>query len=163
MLLTAYFLPEFDFGEDRTEELMNISEFPWLGSNVRYSSNGELFHSVVDADVFELPIGDYNSTPIRVGVFGVCTQATPNLAGCSGKAKFESVIHHSSRCVQYLKKEQNCDIVIALTHVSLAVDKDIAESVPGIDVIIGGHDHDPFLLIHRKFNIYFIGTLILFI
>jgi 2',3'-cyclic-nucleotide 2'-phosphodiesterase (5'-nucleotidase family) len=136
---------------------MDISEFPWLGSNIRYSSNGELFHTVLDTDIFEIPTGECDSTissTIRVGVFGVCTQATPNLAGCSGKAKFENVVHHSSRCTQYLKNEQSCDVVIALTHVSLAIDKDIAESVPGIDVIIGGHDHDPFLLIHRKYASY---------
>lgn len=142
---------EFDFGEDRTEELMDMSEFPWLGSNIRYAKDRSLFHTVMDTDVFEIP-GDSDSTrrPVRVGVFGVCTQATPNLAGCSGKAVFESVIQHSSRCTEYLRNEQRCDVVLAFTHVSLAVDKDIAESVPGIDVIIGGHDHDPFLLIHRK-------------
>ena len=146
---------EFDFGEDRLEELMDISEFPWLGSNIRYASSGELFHSVLDTDVFEVPVegcvGE-GIQPVKVGVFGVCTQATPNLASCTGKAKFENVIKHSKRCTEYLRNVHHCDIVLALTHVSLAIDKDIAESVPGIDVILGGHDHDPFLLMHRTFH-----------
>ena len=36
---------EFDFGAERTKELMNKSSFPWLGSNVRDArppSNGTL-------------------------------------------------------------------------------------------------------------------------
>ncbi|KAF0746995.1 hypothetical protein AaE_007912 [Aphanomyces astaci] len=70
-----------------------------------------------------------------------------------------------SRCVDDLKA-RGADVIIALTHVSIAHDKLLAKRVPGIDVIIGGHDHDPFTLyqgktfIHKSGqNAYWLGRL----
>lgn len=144
---------------------MDKSSFPYLGSNVRDTATGNIFHSTVDTDIFEIPLNSSNkvegsggdsssssSSVVRVGVFGVCTQATPNLAFPTAAVTFENVIAHSKRCIQYLKSEQKCDIVCAFTHVGLESDKEIAE-IPGLDIIIGGHDHDPYMLLHH-------GTLI---
>ena len=133
---------------------MNQSKFPWLGSNIRYANTGNLFHTILDTDYFEIPTfladGVTKGPTIRVGVFGVCTQATPNLSSPSEKILFEDVINHSKRCVHILRSDNHCDVVIALTHVALAKDKDIAEMVPGIDLIIGGHDHDPAMLVTHQ-------------
>ena len=41
-----------------------------------------------------------------------------------------------------LKDEDNCDIVIALTHMRNPNDIRLAENAPRIDLILGGHDHD---------------------
>ena len=41
-----------------------------------------------------------------------------------------------------LKDESKCDIVIALTHMRQPNDIKLAENVPRIDLILGGHDHD---------------------
>ena len=35
----------------------------------------------------------------------------------------------------------DCDILIALTHIGVKKDCILAESVPGIDIISGGHSH----------------------
>jgi 2',3'-cyclic-nucleotide 2'-phosphodiesterase (5'-nucleotidase family) len=61
---------EFDFGGERTSELMKMSKFPWLGSNVRNSSNPstQLFSNVMDFDEFE--INTVKAGRIKVGVFG---------------------------------------------------------------------------------------------
>jgi 5'-nucleotidase/UDP-sugar diphosphatase len=150
---------EFDFGDDRLKELMDMGEYPWLGSNVRLASSElqenkvsettssrELFHKrVLDIDIFDC--GTY-----RVGVFGVCTASTPNLSSPSPNVVFESELEHAQRATKLLQ-ERGCDVILALTHVSIAVDKAIA-AIDGINMIIGGHDHDPFLLFEN-------GTLII--
>ena len=41
-----------------------------------------------------------------------------------------------------LKDENDCDIVIALTHMRQPNDIKLAENVSRIDLILGGHDHD---------------------
>ena len=41
-----------------------------------------------------------------------------------------------------LKDEENCDIVIALTHMRQPNDIKLAENASRIDLILGGHDHD---------------------
>jgi 5'-nucleotidase len=55
---------------------------------------------------------------------------------------------HSRRCVKELK-DMGCEVIVALTHVSLHTDKSLAE-IPGIDVIIGGHEHTPYLFMQKE-------------
>jgi 5'-nucleotidase len=43
-----------------------------------------------------------------------------------------------------LKVNQDCDIVICLSHVGTMYDKMALAAVPGIDIILGGHSHDVF-------------------
>ena len=168
---------EFDFGSDAVANLMDMSEFKWLGSNVRHSDSRQLFHHTVDVDTFEVSIGtsdsssssasasasgtisgrsssstssctSSSSSSIRVGVFGVCTQRTPSLADPGDKVVFEDPVEHARRCITELKQVRGCDFVMGLTHVELSCDRQIAE-LAGVDVIIGGHDHEPFYLVHH--------------
>lgn len=41
---------------------------------------------------------------------------------------FEDAVAHSIRCTKFLRQEQVCDVVMALTHVSVTQDIDIAEA-----------------------------------
>ena len=50
-------------------------------------------------------------------------------------------------------QELNVDVVIAITHLRMPNDILLAKEVPGIDVILGGHDHSPylpFLTVHAR-------------
>ena len=40
-----------------------------------------------------------------------------------------------------MKEDHKCDLIIALTHMRLPNDEILAEEVPEIDLILGGHDH----------------------
>ena len=40
-----------------------------------------------------------------------------------------------------LKTAKKCEVVIALTHMRTPNDVRLAEEVPDIDLILGGHDH----------------------
>lgn len=50
-------------------------------------------------------------------------------------------IQAALKYVKQLKSEEKVDVVIILSHLGVGADKKIAESVPGIDIIIGGHTH----------------------
>eukprot|EP00037_Helgoeca_nana_P029647 m.356781 g.356781 ORF g.356781 m.356781 type:complete len:166 (+) comp28020_c0_seq38:930-1427(+) len=39
--------------------------------------------------------------------------------------------------------EEKCDVVVAITHNRLANDELLSDSAPSIDLILGGHDHEP--------------------
>jgi len=92
---------EFDYGDDRLRELMDMSNFPWLGSNVRESegtgAERPMFHTAMDVDVFHVPLLDGAS--VKVGVFGLCTAATPRLSHPSEKIVFEDPVRHAERQV----------------------------------------------------------------
>jgi 2',3'-cyclic-nucleotide 2'-phosphodiesterase (5'-nucleotidase family) len=81
---------------------------------------------------------------IRIGMFGVCTEDTPFLSAPGPDVRFDDITDTARTCVKHLRERDGADIIIALTHVSLAQDIALAQEVPGISVIVGGHDHEPY-------------------
>ncbi|CCI45874.1 unnamed protein product [Albugo candida] len=146
---------EFDFGVDTLIERMSESTFSWFGSNVflqrRQQSEKMMLPGVLEYRI--LPLRD---SGLKLGIFGVCTEATPQLSYPGDDVVFEDVIATSKRCVRVLKEEHHVDFLIALTHMSMEEDRTLARNAPEIDFILGGHDHEPFTvyeghtLIHKS-------------
>lgn len=130
---------EFDFGEDTLQELLERAAFTTFGSNIRLRDTGALLAHTTDTRIVPLANG------VRLGLFGVCTVATTTDSFATPNVAFESEVAHAKRCVESLRS-QGADVVVALTHVRLSVDKLLAQRVPGIDLILGGHDHEPMSL-----------------
>uniref|UniRef100_M4B7L0 5'-Nucleotidase C-terminal domain-containing protein n=2 Tax=Hyaloperonospora arabidopsidis (strain Emoy2) TaxID=559515 RepID=M4B7L0_HYAAE len=134
---------EFDFGADELKARMRDSTAKWFGSNVLDSVSGALFENVVDMEVVDLKDG------LKLGVFGVCTEETPTLSFPGSSIQFDDVFTTSRRCVDALKA-QGADFILALTHLPIAQDKKLARQVPGINLILGGHDHEPVTMYEGK-------------
>ena len=45
-----------------------------------------------------------------------------------------------------LREEDGCDLVIALTHMRVQHDEKFAREIPGVDLVLGGHDHEYYCL-----------------
>ncbi|MFQ4142995.1 bifunctional metallophosphatase/5'-nucleotidase [Chlorogloeopsis sp. ULAP02] len=72
---------------------------------------------------------------IRVGLIGVTLD--------SNKARYVSYtdpIETAKQQVRSLKGK--VDILIAVTHLSIEQDRKLAETIPEIDIILGGHEHE---------------------
>lgn len=54
---------------------------------------------------------------------------------------FEAPLHCAQRLVPLLRERYAPDLFVALTHIGYARDQELAATVPGIDLIIGGHSH----------------------
>lgn len=52
---------------------------------------------------------------------------------------FEQPTAAAAQVVPRLRKE--CDLLVALTHIGIKADRELAEHASGIDVILGGHTH----------------------
>ena len=76
----------------------------------------------------------------KVGVVGVANEETAQLANPGPELVFSDATEPLRQAVKDLNT-QGADIVIALTHVGLDRDKELAAAVDGIDVIVGGHSH----------------------
>ena len=55
---------------------------------------------------------------------------------------FSPAIEAATAAVKSLKDE-GADFIIAITHLGIARDRELARAVKGINLILGGHDHDP--------------------
>ncbi|MEO5374218.1 MAG: bifunctional metallophosphatase/5'-nucleotidase [Alphaproteobacteria bacterium] len=123
---------EFDFGAANLRERIGESKFPWLGANVTYGGTGipgVLPHIIRDMG------------GVKVGLFGILTAETSHLAA-DPRLTLEPEISKSHEMVAKLRHE-GADIVVAITHLDLAQDLRLAREVKGVDLILGGHDHDP--------------------
>ena len=80
---------------------------------------------------------------VTVGLVGVCTTSTPLSSARKPRgvvfAEAVPTAREHARRVAPL-----CDAVVALTHQTLPEDARLAEEVPEIAVILGGHEHTPF-------------------
>lgn len=123
---------DFNYGQEVLAERMAQAEFPVLAANVIKEATGE----VVGTSALLKTVGG-----VKVGIIGLSTPDTPvvthpkNVEGLV----FADPVERAQSLVSYL--EPKVDLIIALTHLGLAADKELAEAVPGIDVIVGGHSH----------------------
>jgi 5'-nucleotidase/UDP-sugar diphosphatase len=125
---------EFDFGVENFRTRLAESKFPWIVANLS-EPDGKPFNNLAPTHIREM-------SGVKVGFFGLITPATKSLAGSVATLGFEAVVPAAERAVKSLK-EQGAEVIIALTHLNFDDDVTLSRSVPGIDLILGGHDHEP--------------------
>jgi 5'-nucleotidase / UDP-sugar diphosphatase len=125
---------EFDFGPEVAAERIRESAFPWLGTNV-LGPDGRPAVGTVDLHVIE--VGGY-----RIGFFGLLAPETDVLSSPGPDITFAAPVETATAAVERLQA-QGADVIVALTHDDFADDRDVARQVEEIDLILGGHDHDP--------------------
>ncbi len=84
---------------------------------------------------------------VKVGIFGLTTPAT-NLISQPAPAVLDTNFVQTAAAMVETLMTNGCTVVVCLSHLGLADDRLVAQHVPGIHVIIGGHDH--FALEHAQ-------------
>jgi 5'-nucleotidase / UDP-sugar diphosphatase len=126
---------DFDKGMDVLKPLLDMASFPVMAANIVDSSSRQ----TVD---FVKPFVIIEKGGVKIGLFGIITHylrgmATPeNIKGLD----FEKEAATTRKMVDTLKT-LGVDIIIGLSHAGFRHDKAIADSVAGIDVIVGAHSH----------------------
>jgi len=77
---------------------------------------------------------------IRVGFFGLTTPET-NLASLPSPVFIDTLLIETAIEMIDSLKNNNCSVIICLSHLGVVYDKMIAANLPGIDLIFSGHDH----------------------
>ncbi|WP_170426559.1 bifunctional metallophosphatase/5'-nucleotidase [Ruegeria arenilitoris] len=124
---------EFDDGPEGLAAFVDAVSFPVISGNLDLSSSAELKDRVLNHVVLELG-GE------KIGLISALATDTVDTSSPGKDVLFQDEIESLTADVEALKAE-GVDIVIALTHVGLAKDLEIAERVPGLDLVIGGHSH----------------------
>jgi len=138
---------EFDPTYKQLQERLNQSNFHWTSANDRLRRNGKtsLFYKikkgVVDSipDTYTIKLKDKDGTIIKIGFFSVTIPSNKK-----EYVQYGNIYKEAKRA--YLKLEPKVDIVIGLTHVKIAQDRKIAEELPDLPLILGGHDHTNMLV-----------------
>ncbi|SFC64360.1 2',3'-cyclic-nucleotide 2'-phosphodiesterase/5'-or 3'-nucleotidase, 5'-nucleotidase family [Alkalibacterium subtropicum] len=122
---------EFDYGQQVFQDRRNESDFNWISANTEVVDPSIPITQPDPYQIFEM--GDK-----KIGVIGL-TQAPPATSptGIVGLG-FEN---YMETIEEYKSLRDDVDILVALNHVGIAADRQIAEVYDHFDVIIGGHSH----------------------
>ncbi|GGC83445.1 hypothetical protein GCM10007216_12600 [Thalassobacillus devorans] len=148
---------EFDLGSNEEghqtlADFVENAEFPFVAANVDFS-NDALFEGMFYEDVITHKAEDGNIyggiikrvEGEKVGIFGLTTEETVDISSPED-VTFEDYIEESEKIIDAFE-EKGVNKIIALTHLGLDDNADydndltLAETVDGIDIIVGGHTH----------------------
>lgn len=111
------------------------SKFAWISSNVRQLPSEEPFPKVPKYLLKEVEVA--NNASIKIGFFGLTIDSNKK-----SYVTYDDYIGAATEQVQVLRDQEKVDFVVAVTHLDIADDRQLAMNVPGIDLIIGGHEHE---------------------
>jgi 5'-nucleotidase / UDP-sugar diphosphatase len=122
---------EFDFGDEVLKARVGESRFKWLAANVIDKKTGKLF-----ADTPEFVVREFEG--VKVGLFGILLPATLRTSSPNNV----DILDPCATALRVMPKIRaaGAQVIVALTHLSMAEDKQLARC-SGVDVIIGGHEH----------------------
>lgn len=124
---------EFDFGTDILAERLAESRFQWLASNLR-DGDGQLLPGTEMTAIREV-------AGVKFGFIGLLTPTTGEQGNQGKKVVVADPVTVAKTKIPQLL-EQGAEIIVALTHQSLAEDERLARGVKNLDIILGGHDHE---------------------
>ncbi|OGL12867.1 MAG: hypothetical protein A3I14_10175 [Candidatus Rokubacteria bacterium RIFCSPLOWO2_02_FULL_73_56] len=125
---------EFDFGPGVLRERMREAKFAWLSANVQERATGAPFGG---AQALELrTLGG-----VRVGLFGLTTAETARVSSAGPGVVFADPLAAGREAARALRA-RGAQVVVALTHQAMADDRRLAAAA-GVDLILGGHEHEP--------------------
>lgn len=134
---------EFDIEKGQLQERINESEFTWISSNIEEKrpdgSSGPFVKHRNGASEIIRPYTIHkfnyeNGQSLRLGIIGVTLPFN----------KADSIIYEDiyvSFKNVYESIKDSCDAIVGLTHLEIDMDVKLAEVVPDLDLIIGGHEH----------------------
>ncbi|MFB6112448.1 MAG: bifunctional UDP-sugar hydrolase/5'-nucleotidase [Halobacteriaceae archaeon] len=123
---------DFDYGLDRTLELVRASPQSWVSSNTFRA--GDRF----GADAGVVPTLSVEVDGQRIGLFGLLDDETPALNPAAADLTVTDPIEAGVEAAESLRAD-GADIVIALSHLGQG-DEQLAVAAD-VDVILGGHVH----------------------
>lgn len=107
---------EFDFGLENMARLFRMANFPVVCSN--YDVTGTVLEGLVK------PYTTFNRNGLKIGVFGLA----PKMEGLVQADKCEGVVYNdpievAQKMADLLKNEEDCDVVICLSHLGYQLKK----------------------------------------
>jgi 5'-nucleotidase len=124
---------EFDKGPRVLSSFFGMSDFPMVSANVDAAADPYLRDLVAGFTIKDLPGG-------RVGIVGLTLPETAFISSPGKTVRFNDIVTTARTMIGMLIRE-GVDKIIFLTHLGYETDQQLARSVSGIDLIVGGHSH----------------------
>ncbi len=134
---------EFDITESELQSRINESQFQWISSNTFHKTGNTMAPFLKTnasgtgafPEAYIMPVRDADGTTAKIGFIGLTLPFN--------KASYVSYTDALTVAqTLYERIRDSCDAVIAITHQSMAEDILLAQKIPGLALIMGGHEHE---------------------
>lgn len=133
---------EFDYGPDPLAEYLlrlgypaRASDTPILSANIRIPDG----HPLAEAGITGTHVVDV-ADGVRIGFIGLMGREAADVAPFKDPVTFADAIE-TARAEAARLKADGAALVVAVTHAGVEEDLQLAQAVPDIALIIGGHSH----------------------
>ncbi|RPI19590.1 MAG: bifunctional metallophosphatase/5'-nucleotidase [Ignavibacteriae bacterium] len=129
---------EFDYKYEVLQDRMDESKFEWISSNVYHDQNGlrqsfrRIDHPIPQYVILKIPSS--GKKMVRVGMIALCIDVNKQ-----PYVYYENSVDAGKRIYSEIK--DSIDFLIAMTHLTIQQDKELAAAMPEIKFIMGGHEH----------------------
>lgn len=123
---------EFDFGPEVLLERIKESRFGWVAANVIDKKTGQSFGGVSPYVIREFD-------GVKIGIIGLVLPETKTTSRPGPDVEFLSPCETANKFIPEIHSK-GAQVVVALTHLSMSEDKEVARC-SDVDLIIGGHEH----------------------
>lgn len=124
---------EFDIKTNELIDRIKESKFTWIGSNVTDTKTGKLF-----ADLPPFVIREIGG--VKIGIIGLLLPEAKETSSMEDHIKVTDFCKTAQELIPKMRAA-GANTIIGLTHMFLFQDKQLAHCAPGIDLILGGHEH----------------------
>jgi len=134
---------EFDIAESDVQTRINESSFNWISTNTFHKTDKGISPFVKQTKIGDEPfpesyimdLKDADGTTAKIGYIGLTLPFN--------KVSYVSYTDvFASAQKKYDELKTQCDAVIAITHQAMEDDIKLAKQIPGLTLIIGGHEHE---------------------
>lgn len=126
---------EFDEGCKALSDYAKNADFPFLAVNLKPAPGCPLSkNNIAPFTVIDRP-------DAKIGIIGLANPDVVNQSKACKDTKFVDPFKAVKESVKALQT-QKVNIIIVLSHLGLPFDEELAKTVSGVDLIVGGHTHD---------------------
>ena len=130
---------EFDIPEADLQNRINESAFQWVSSNTFQKRGNDIFPFVKNGiplpETFIKTFTDKDGSIAKIGFIGITLPFNK-----AAYVSYTDVFTAAQK--EYDQLKDSCDVVIAITHQAMEDDIKLARQIPGLALIIGGHEHE---------------------
>ncbi|CAF2966179.1 unnamed protein product [Rotaria sp. Silwood2] len=126
---------EFDLNETELISRINESKFTWISSNVFKIGTNQSFSSTIRYKIISID-------EINILLIGLTIDINKSYIRIINQTSLITFVQQFIKSISNIKY----DVLVALTHLDLQVDIQLAQHIPEIDLILGGHEHENYFL-----------------
>ncbi len=134
---------EFDIPQEALQRAIDASNFTWVAGNVLQRKGDMILPFQKNIQGKGNPLPEYKihtfknkqGTALRLGILTVTLPFNE-----APYVHYADIFTHTRNTYERIKDE--ADIFIIISHLEIADDKKLAEMMPEVSIIMGGHDHN---------------------